>query len=54
MRGMTPAGRPLQLLVVEDAEFDYAMLLATLQAQGWPCEARRVDKWSRPWRSMPA
>ncbi|MFD0669808.1 histidine kinase [Ramlibacter sp. GCM10027632] len=34
---------PLQLLVVEDAEFDFALLVATLQAQGWPCEARRVD-----------
>lgn len=41
---MNPEARlPLQLLVVEDSELDYQLLMATLSLQGWPNRARRVD-----------
>jgi signal transduction histidine kinase len=33
----------LQLLVIEDAELDYRLLVATLAQQGVPCESRRVE-----------
>ncbi len=34
---------PLDLLVVEDSELDYQLLVATLSLQGWPSRALRVD-----------
>lgn len=34
---------PLQLLVIEDSELDYHLLIATLTMQGWPSRACRVD-----------
>lgn len=41
---MTPDARPpLQLLVVEDSELDYQLLIATLTLQGWANQPLRVD-----------
>lgn len=38
-----PSGTPLRLLVVEDQEADFALLLATLSREGFAVEAARVE-----------
>ena len=34
---------PLRVLVVEDSEIDYQVLVATLRRDGFPVEASRVE-----------
>ena len=39
----TPPPRPLELVVVEDSEDDYVLIVARLAAAGWDVRARRVE-----------
>ena len=40
---LTPASRPLELVIVEDSEDDYVLVVARLAAAGWEVRPERVE-----------